>query len=111
MAMSQWQLTITVVHGESLRESRVRHNRPLDEVDLVLVYCGNNHYVGASKYLLFTFVSCRYVCVHLCGYVWLLTLVVWLLIFLVRIHPVQLYATTGAAMCYRCAEIVVWLFV
>ena len=54
VAMSQrWQLAITVVHGESLRESRVRHNRPLDEVDLVLVYCGNNHYVGASKYHLF----------------------------------------------------------
>ena len=31
----------------------MRHNRPLDEVDLVLVYCGNNHYVGASKYHLF----------------------------------------------------------
>ena len=61
--------TITVVHAGSseedeypgqkkdpLRESRVRHNRPLEEVDLVLVYCGHNHYVGASKYL-FSFSS------------------------------------------------------
>ena len=67
MAMSmRWQITITVVHAGSseedeygqkkdpLRESRVRHNRPLEEVDLVLVYCGNNHYVGASKYFMFS---------------------------------------------------------
>ena len=65
VTMSQrWQLTITVVHGESLRESRVRHNRPLDEVDLVLVYCGNNHYVGASKYPFFSLFFCRCVCVR-----------------------------------------------
>ena len=67
VAMSmRWQITITVVHAGSseedeygqkkdpLRESRVRHNRPLEEVDLVLVYCGNNHYVGASKYFMFS---------------------------------------------------------
>ena len=66
VAMSmRWQITITVVHAGSseedeygqkkdpLRESRVRHNRPLEEVDLVLVYCGNNH-VGASKYFKFS---------------------------------------------------------
>ena len=67
VAMSmRWQITITVVHAGSseedeygqkkdpFRESRVRHNRPLEEVDLVLVYCGNNHYVGASKYFMFS---------------------------------------------------------
>ena len=63
VAMSlRWQIAITVVHAgvdhedpekkDPLRESRVRHNRPLEEVDLVLVYCGHNHYVGASKYFL-----------------------------------------------------------
>ena len=63
VAMSlRWQIAITVVHAgvdhedpekkDPLRESRVRHNRPLEEVDLVLVYCGQNHYVGASKYFL-----------------------------------------------------------
>ena len=112
VAMSQrWQITITVVHGESLRESRVRHNRPLDEVDLVLVYCGNNHYVGASKYLFLIFVSCRYVCVCLCGYVRLLTLVVWLLILFVRISSVWLCVIIGVDLCYRCVETIVWLFV
>ena len=67
VAMSlRWQIAITVVHAgvddedpekkDPLRESRVRHNRPLEEVDLVLVYCGHNHYVGASKYF-FSFSS------------------------------------------------------
>ena len=50
VAMSmRWQICITVLHDD-LRESRVRHDRPLGEADLVLVYCGNNHYVGACKY-------------------------------------------------------------
>ena len=112
VVMSQrWQITITVVHGESLGESRVRHNRPLDEVDLVLVYCGNNHYVGASKYLLLIFVSCRCACVHLCSYVWLLTLAVRLLILVMPICSVRLHVVTGAAMCHWCAETVVQRFV
>ena len=45
----RWQIAITVLHDD-LRESRVRHDRPLTDADLVLVYCGNNHYVGACKY-------------------------------------------------------------
>ena len=111
VAMSQrWQITITVVHGESLRESRVRHNRPLDEVDLVLVYCGNNHYVGASKYPFSILSSCRCVCVCLCSYVRLLTLVVRILIYLVWIYFVWLYIVISVAMCHRCAETIVQLF-
>ena len=69
VAMSmRWQIAITVLHAGStpedpekkdpLREARVRHNRPLEDADLVLVYCGHNHYVGASKY---TFHHCRFV--------------------------------------------------
>ena len=68
----RWQLAITVVHGEDLRESRVRHDRPLEDADLVLVFCGHNHYVGASKYIFFL---CRWVRVRFvrlwhfsCGY-------------------------------------------
>ena len=67
VAMSKmWQITITVVHGEDCRESRVRHDRPLELVDLVLVFCGQSHYVGASKY---SFQSCNIVCVFVrtCG--------------------------------------------
>ena len=44
-----WQITITVVHAETLYEHRIRHDRYLKDVDLVLVFCGNNHYVGACK--------------------------------------------------------------
>ena len=49
-----------------LQESRVRHDRPLELVDLVLVFCGQNHYVGASKY---SFQSCNIVSVFVrtCG--------------------------------------------
>ena len=50
----RWQIAITLVHDD-LRESRVRHDRPLENADLVLVYCGGSHYVGACKYS-FTFV-------------------------------------------------------
>ena len=44
-----WQITITVVHAESLYVHRIRHDRYLRDVDLVLVFCGNNHYVGTCK--------------------------------------------------------------
>ena len=50
----RWQIAITLVHDD-LRESRVRHDRPLEKADLVLVYCGGSHYIGASEYS-FTFV-------------------------------------------------------
>ena len=44
-----WQITITVVHAETLYEHRIRYDRYLKDVDLVLVFCGSNHYVGACK--------------------------------------------------------------
>ena len=45
----QWQLASTVLNAEDLYEVRMRHDRPLEEVDLVVVHCGQNHYVGACK--------------------------------------------------------------
>ena len=45
----QWQLASTVLNAEHLYEVRMRHDRPLAEVDLVVVHCGQNHYVGACK--------------------------------------------------------------
>ena len=45
----QWQLCTTVLNAEKLYEVRMRHDRPLEEVDLVVVHCGRNHYVGACK--------------------------------------------------------------
>lgn len=47
-----WQLCITCVTAESLLEHRIRHDRPLEQADLVVVYCGQSHYIGAGKYLL-----------------------------------------------------------
>ena len=48
----QWQLASTVLNAEDLYEVRMRHDRPLAEVDLVVVHCGQNHYVGACKSIL-----------------------------------------------------------
>ena len=45
----QWQLASTVLNAEDLYEVRMRHDRDLAEVDLVVVHCGQNHYVGACK--------------------------------------------------------------
>ena len=59
-----WQITITVVHDDC-RESRVRHDRPLEDVDLVIVYCGSNHYVGAGKYHIYFY--CLLVCMSFCA--------------------------------------------
>ena len=44
-----WQLATTVLNAEDLYEVRMRHDRPLGDVDLVVVHCGQNHYVGACK--------------------------------------------------------------
>ena len=48
----QWHLASTVLNAEHLYEVRMRHDRPLSDVDLVVVHCGQNHYVGACKSIL-----------------------------------------------------------
>ena len=48
----QWQLASIVLNAEDLYEVRMRHDRPLAEVDPVVVHCGQNHYVGACKSIL-----------------------------------------------------------
>ena len=40
---------ITVVSGESLSQTKIGHGRSLEVADVVLVYCGNNHYSAAVK--------------------------------------------------------------
>ena len=45
-----YDLKITVLQAQSLHEFRFRHNQPLHQVDMVLVYTGSNHYLYASKY-------------------------------------------------------------
>ena len=46
-----WQITITIVNGDNLSQIKIRHSRPLEDVDLVLLYCGGSHYLGACKYI------------------------------------------------------------
>ena len=44
-----WQLKITVVTAEKLHQERIRHDGPMAEADMLLIFCGGNHYVLAGK--------------------------------------------------------------
>ena len=44
-----WQIAITIVYAETLVEQRFRHDRDLGDADLVLIFCGGNHYCGAGN--------------------------------------------------------------
>ena len=44
-----WQVKITVVLAESLHQERIRHDSKMRDADLILVYCGSNHYVPAGR--------------------------------------------------------------
>ena len=49
-AMSMmWQITVTILYAETLTEHRIRHDRLVGKVDMVVVFCGGCHYVGASE--------------------------------------------------------------
>ena len=45
-----WQIAITVVYAETLVEQRFRHDRELGDADMVLVFCGGNHYFAAGTH-------------------------------------------------------------
>ena len=51
-----WQVGISVVSAEkNIRTgkhtvTKIRHNKPLSDTDIVLVYAGSSHYLGACKY-------------------------------------------------------------
>ena len=45
-----WQIAITVVYAETLVEQRFRHDRELGDGDMVLVFCGGNHYCAAGTH-------------------------------------------------------------
>ena len=55
-----WQVTITIIlvstreaqvgRPHTFRQLKLRHNRNLEEVDFVLVYAGESHYLGACEY-------------------------------------------------------------
>ena len=44
-----WQLKITVVTAEKLHQERIQHDGPMAEADMLLIFCGGNHYVLAGK--------------------------------------------------------------
>ena len=44
-----WQITITVVFAEELSQYKIRHQRKLEDADLVLIFAGDSHYLGACK--------------------------------------------------------------
>jgi hypothetical protein len=44
-----WNIKVTVLNSRTLRETRFRHNAPMEKADIVLVYNGIHHYVGACK--------------------------------------------------------------
>ena len=46
-----FKTTITVVNAVKLEEYRIRHNLPLHEVEIVLIFNGRNHYTYAGMIL------------------------------------------------------------
>ena len=50
-----WQISITVVKGETFRQIKFRHSKSLKNTDLVLVHCQGRHYIPASKSLIFSY--------------------------------------------------------
>ena len=44
-----WQVKITVVTAETQKQQRFRHDSPLKDADIVLVFCGGNHYIPAGE--------------------------------------------------------------
>ena len=44
-----WQVTITSFTAETYEEHRVRHKRRLPYPDLLVVWCGESHYLGTCK--------------------------------------------------------------
>ena len=44
-----WSVKITVFNSKTLQEYRIRHDRAMEEADIVLVYNGVNHFNAAGK--------------------------------------------------------------
>ena len=50
MVSMMWQVPLTVLTAETLKLHKVRHDRPLEKTDLLLIRAGHNHYLGACEY-------------------------------------------------------------
>ena len=45
-----WQVTITSLNADTLGEICIRHDRPIDKADIVMIHAGGDHYMGCGKY-------------------------------------------------------------
>ena len=54
-----WQVAITVLTAEDFEENRLRHNKRLSKADILLIYCGDSHYLGACKYIFILYFRIR----------------------------------------------------
>ena len=45
-----WKVRITIVDANTLVEHKLRHDKPLSQVDIAVVYNGATHYIAASEY-------------------------------------------------------------
>ena len=50
MVSMMWQVPITLLTAETLKLDKVRHGRPLEKTELLLIRAGHNHYLGACEY-------------------------------------------------------------
>ena len=44
-----WRARITVLNTKTLQEYRIRHDRRMEEADVVITYNGVNHFNAAGK--------------------------------------------------------------
>ena len=61
-----WQLPITILYGEELTQVPIRHDKMIDDVELLLIFVGRSHYLGTCKYNLFSLILCEepFMCVR-----------------------------------------------
>ena len=44
-----WSVKITVLNTKTMQEYRIRHDRAMEDADVVLTYNGSNHFNAAGK--------------------------------------------------------------
>ena len=44
-----WSVKISVLNSKTMQEYRIRHDRCMEEADIVIVYNGSNHFIAAGK--------------------------------------------------------------
>ena len=49
-----WQLPITILYGEELTQVPIRHDKLINDVELLIVFVGRSHYLGTCKYMCFS---------------------------------------------------------